>query len=69
MNSWIDVIASGVSVVPILIVDFGMIPGLWWDCCRMCDDADALQAALDEVKRLRAVDGQSTHVTVCIFCW
>merc|ERR1719261_256928 len=46
---WVAVIASGVSVVPTLIVEFGMIPGLWWDCCRMQHASKAYQTGIYEI--------------------
>ena len=46
---WVGVIASGVSIVPILIVEFGMIPGLWWDCCRMQRASKAYDTKVFEI--------------------
>ena len=41
--------ASGMSEIPILIVEFGMIPGLWWDCCRMQHASKAYNTKVFEI--------------------
>lgn len=49
---WVGVIASAASIVPILVVEFGMIPGLFWDCCRMQRASKAYDTKVFEIAEI-----------------
>lgn len=49
---WVAVIASMLSVVPILVVEFGMIPGLFWDCFRMQHASKAYNTTVFEIAEI-----------------
>jgi len=49
---WVGVIASALSLVPITIVEFGMIPGLFWDCCRMQHASKAYDTDVFEIAEI-----------------
>jgi len=46
---WVAVIASFASIFPLIIVEFGMIPGLFWDCCRMQHASKAYDTKVFEI--------------------
>jgi hypothetical protein len=48
----VAVVASILSIVPILIVEFGMIPGLFWDCCRMLHASKAYKTKVFEIAEI-----------------
>ena len=78
---WVDVIASGVSIISILIVEFGMIPGLWWDCCRMQHASKVYNTKVfeiadidddsnkQEVLQVQMANHQALSLTIVIPCY
>jgi len=49
---WVAVIASALSIVPVTIVEFGMIPGLFWDCFRMQHASKAYNTDVFEIAEI-----------------
>jgi len=49
---WVGVSASVMSIVPLIIVEFGMIPGLFWDCFRMLHASKAYNTKVFEIAEI-----------------
>ena len=46
---WVAILASGVSILPMLVVEGGMIPGLFWDCLRLQHASKAYKTGVFEI--------------------